>query len=162
MVEVDNPVARSVFLRFLGPLVPVWLVGATLVVVLDRFSLGGPSLTDRDLGLLLAVYSVFVAALVSVLYYHEYRRSPRRIALSVDAVSGEFAGGTRPAVEFPYASILRILPPSYFPARVEARSVAGAVAWLNLTEENALRLAEAGGAGSERTPGAAAGSIAGA
>lgn len=151
MVEFDNPVAQSVFLRFLGPLVPVWLVGATLVIVLDRFSLGGPSLSDRDLGLLLAVYSVFVAALVSALYYHEYRRSPRRIALTVDAVSGEFGAGARPAVEFTYGSILRIIPPSYFPARVEARSVTGGIAWMNLTEQNALRLAEAWGAWSERT-----------
>ena len=151
MVEFDNPVARSVFLRFVGPLVPVWLVGATLVIVLDRFSLGGPSLTDRDLGLLLGLYSIFVAALVSVLYYHEYRRSPSRIALSVDAVSGEFGGAARPAMEFTYGSILRILPPSFFPARVEARSVTGAVAWMNLTAENALRLAEAWGAWAERS-----------
>lgn len=150
MVEFDNPVARSVFLRFVGPLVPVWLVGATLVIVLDRFSLGGPTLSDRDLGLLLAIYSLLVAGLVSALYYHEYRRSPGRIALTVDAVSGEFPGRPRPAVEFTYGSILRILPPSYFPARVEARSGAGTIAWMNLTEENALRVAEAWGAWHER------------
>lgn len=150
MVEFDNPVARSLFLRFLGPLVPVWLVGATLVIVLDRFSLGGPALTDPGLGLLLAVYSLLVAGLVSGLYFNEYRRSPGRIALSVDAVTGEFIGRARRPVEFTYGSILRILPTAYFPARVEARSATGPIAWMNLTEENARRLAEAWGAWRER------------
>lgn len=151
MVEFDNPVARAVFLRFVGPLVPVWLVGATLVIVLDRYSLGGPTLSDPGLGLLLAVYSLLVAGLVSGLYVNEYRRSPGRIALTVDAITGEFAGRSRPPVEFTYGSILRILPPSYFPARVEARSSSGPVAWMNLTEENALRLTEAWGAWRERS-----------
>lgn len=155
MVEFDNPVARSVFLRFVGPLVPVWLVGATLVILLDRFSLGGPSLSDRDLGLLLVVYSLLVAGLVSALYYHEYRRSPDRIVLGVDAIAGAFGGRGRPGLEITYGSILRILPSRYFPARVEARSPVGPIAWMNLTDDNALRLTEAWGAWRERAEGSA-------
>jgi hypothetical protein len=150
MVDFENPVARAIFLRFVGPLFPVWLFGAVFVFVLDRYSIAGPSLSDPDLGVLLVVYSLLVAALVSVLYFAEWSRSPTVISLSVDGVSGQI--GTRHArsIDFPYASILRIHPAGYFTARVVARSERGAVRWMNLTAENALRLTEAWGAWCER------------
>ncbi|HYK92798.1 MAG TPA: hypothetical protein VEY07_01990 [Thermoplasmata archaeon] len=155
MVEFDNPVSGAVFLRFAGPLIPVWLVGAVLVLLLDRFAVGGSPLSSSDLGLLLAVYSVLVAGLVSTLYYREWRRSPSRVLLSYDGMSGKFLGTPPRETRFDYGRILRIQRPGYFTARVEARSEGGQVVeWLNLTAENALRITEAWGAWRERDAGA--------
>ncbi|MCI4337165.1 MAG: hypothetical protein L3K17_08275 [Thermoplasmata archaeon] len=150
MVEFDNHVTRSIFLRFVGPLFPVWLFGAVFVILLDRLSLGGPSLNDRDLGLLLGIYSILVSGLVSVLYYAEWRRSPTRVTLSFEGVSGQVGGGTRPPIIFPYNSIVRVHPPGFFTARVEAKPEGRPIDWMNLTPENALRLAEAWSAWRER------------
>ena len=151
MVEFENPVSGAVFLRLAGPLIPVWLGGATLVLILDRYSVGGSSLSASGLGVLLLVYSVMVAVLVSALYYREWSRSPNRVELSVEGVSGKFPGRAERPTQFDYARILRIQRPGYFTARVEARSEGGAaVEWMNLTSENALRLAEAWGAWRER------------
>ncbi len=151
MVEFDNPVSRAIFVRFVGPLVPVWLAGAALMFLLNRLTVEGPPLTAPATGLLLGIYSILVAALVSLLYYREWGHSPVRLELSVDGVSGRFLRSRRPEVSFSYGRILRIQPPGYFVPRVEARSEGGgSVEWINLTEENALRLAEAWGAWRER------------
>ncbi len=139
------------FLRFVGPLFPVWMVGAALILFLDRLSVEGAPLGSTQLGLLLVVYSVLMGGLVSLLYYHEWAHSPGRVELSVDGIAGHFEGAPRRDRLFDYARILRILPPGYFSSRVEARSEGGIrVDWLNLTEENALRLAEAWAAWRER------------
>ena len=150
-MEFDNPVTSAIFLRFAGPLIPVWLGGAVLVLVLDQYSVGGGPLSTPDLGLLLVLYSLMVGGLVSLLFYREWSRSPVRVELSYEGVQGRFRGSATRDQTFDYARILRVSPPGYFTARVEARSEGGAsVDWMNLTSENALRLAEAWGAWRER------------
>lgn len=156
MVEFENPVSGAVFLRFAGPLIPVWLVGAVFVLVLDRFSVGGGQLPAIDLGLLLAIYSIMVAGLVSALFYREWRRSPTRVELSFEGVTGRFPSHRSPEGRFDYPRIVRIQRPGYFTARVEARTEGGSsVEWMNLTRENALRVAEAWDAWRERAKGVA-------
>ena len=155
MVQFDNPVAKPVFLRFVGPIIPVWLVGTVLVLFLDRFAVTGASLPLRDLGLLLAVYSVMVAGLVSALYYREWRRSPPLLALSVDGVEGRFPPDIGRSIRFGYAGIVDVRPPGYFTARVEGTPEGRpTVDWLNLTDENARRVVEAWGAWRQREAGA--------
>lgn len=152
MVEFENPIAQAVFLRFIAPLVPVWLFGVVLVFVLDRYSVGGSSLGTSGLGLLLAVYSVLVGGLVSLLYYREWDRSPPVIVLTPDGITGRSPKGPVHGSSFAYPDIVGILGTGFFPARVEARrsGVRGRVDWFNLTEENAARLSEAWGAWQER------------
>ncbi len=153
MVEFENPVGQKVFLRFVGPLFPVWMVGAALILFLDRLSVEGHPLGPLDLAVLLVVYSLLMGGLVSLLYYHEWGHSPSRMELSSAGVAGHFEGSQRRDREFDYERILRILPEGYFTPRVEARSIGGtSIDWMNLTEENALRLAEAWAAWRERDP----------
>ena len=152
VVEFDNPVSGGVFLRFAGPLVPVWLVGAALVLFLDQSPVGSAPLTTPALGFLLLVYSVLVASLVSALFFRESRRSPARIELGFEGITGRFRGTPLRDRHIDYARIVRVEPPGYFPARVEARSEGGShIDWMNLTAENALRLTEAWDAWRERT-----------
>lgn len=157
VVEFENPVSGAVFVRFAGPLVPVWLVGAVLVLFLDGSAPGSAPLATPALGLLLIVYSLLVAGLVSVLYFREARRSPARVTLGVEGVTGQFRGPAIRDRQFDYARIVRVEAPGYFPARVEARSEGGlTVDWMNLTAENALRLREAWTAWKERVDGSPA------
>ena len=161
MVEFDNPVSGAVFLRFVGPLVPVWLGGAALVLALDQSPVGGPPLATADLGGLLLIYSVLVAGLVSALFFRESRRSPARLELSVEGVAGRFGRAGGHVRTFAYERILRVQRPGYFTARVEARSEGGSqVDWMNLTAENALRIREAWGAWCQRRAAADGGAAA--
>jgi hypothetical protein len=152
VVEFENPIARAVFLRFVAPLVPVWLFGVVLVFALDRYSVGGSGLGTSGIGLLLALYSVLVAALVSLLYYREWHRSPLSIVLTPDGITGRSPRGAERTDSFGYPDIVGIHGTGFFPARVEARPTGGhgSVEWFNLTEENAARLSEAWGAWQER------------
>jgi hypothetical protein len=151
VVEFPNPIARTVFLRQVGPLFPVWLFGVVLIITLDRFSGVNAGLPNTDLGVLLLVYSVFVGGLASLLYYREWRRSPSVLQLSVDGLRGWFAERPQTGLAFAYGEILRVHPAGYFAARVEARpETHRSVDWINLTNENAARVLEAWGAWQER------------
>jgi|GEM_PF-4003906 len=151
MVAFDNPIATRVFWRFAGPLVPLWMAGAAFVVLLERTSGAGPTLSGMDLAVLLAVYSLLVAAMVAALYTYEYRRSPAIIELGYDGITGRFARSSPPPVAVEYAEIRNVVQGGFFPPRVEALSPGGGqIVWLNLTDENAARLVEAWTAWRER------------
>lgn len=150
MVDSPNPALRSVLLRTLGPLVPVWLFGLVLAFSLDRLGLTGGPVPIPNIELFLLVDSALVVALMVFLASFQYRSTPRTVRVDVDGVVGWVprAGGPREhdrqRLAFPYASLRAVVQGSLFGYRVEARTEGSAsVDWLNLTAANAALVAAA-------------------
>jgi hypothetical protein len=147
MTEYPNPVLRSVLLRTLAPLVPVWLFGCVLALVLNNLGLvagpvGLPRISD-----FLVVYSTLVLALLVLLAVYQYRSSPSTIVLEPDGVTGVVPrreGEGR--LTFPYTHIRSLAGGDLFGYRVEGRpgeDGSRPLDWINLTPENAERVTAA-------------------
>ena len=150
MVDSPNPALRTVLLRTLGPLVPVWLFGLVLAFSLDRLGLSGGPLPLPNIELFLLVDSALVIVLMLFLGTYQYRSTPRAVRVDVDGVVGWVprAGGEREndrqRLMFPYASLRAVVQGSLFGYRVEARPPGSrSVDWLNLTAANAALVAAA-------------------
>ncbi|HEY6238230.1 MAG TPA: hypothetical protein VIZ68_03485 [Thermoplasmata archaeon] len=157
MPDYPNPALRSVLVRTLGPLVPVWLFGLVLAFSLHQLGLVGGSLPVANIDVFLAIDSLLVIALMALLAFYQYRSTPGTVRVDVDGVTGWVArrGGEREGagqrLAFPYANVLAVVRGGLFGYRVEARPPSsGAVDWLNLTADNAERVGAAWQAWRER------------
>jgi hypothetical protein len=155
--DYPNPALRSVLVRTLGPLVPVWLFGLVLAFSLHQLGLVGGSLPVANINFFLAIDSLLVIALMVLLASYQYRSTPGTVRVDVDGVTGWVArrGGEQEGagqrLAFPYGSVLAVVRGGLFGYRVEARPrSSGPVDWLNLTADNAERVGAAWEAWRER------------
>jgi hypothetical protein len=155
--DYANPAIRSVLLRTLGPIVPVWLFGLVFAFTLSQLGVVGGPLPVANLADFLAVDTLLVVALMTLLAVYQYRSTPTTVRVDVDGVTGWVArrGGERDGggqrLAFPYESVHAVVRGGLFGYRVEARPrPTGPVDWLNLTAENADRVGAAWAAWRER------------
>ncbi len=147
MSEYPNPALRSILTRTIVPFVPVWLFGTVLALLLAQFGLVGANLALARVEDFLLVYSLLVVALVGLLAYYQYTSTPARIAIGVDGLlAWHGADAIAKVVALPFGQIRTVVGRGLFGYRVEGRpasSPSGPIAWLNLTPENAERVAAA-------------------
>jgi hypothetical protein len=145
--EYPNPALRSVVLRTMVPYVPVWMFGTVLALLLARLGLAGTALALPRLDDFLVVYSVLVLALVALVGYYQYRSTPSRIAIGVEGLlAWHGVGEGADVVDLPYPQVRTVVGRGLFGFRVEGRTASapdGPIVWLNLTPENAERVAAA-------------------
>ena len=147
MPEYANPALRSILVRTTVPFVPVWLFGTVLALLLAQLGLVGSALAVSRIEDFLLVYSVLVIALVALLAYYQYRSTPGRIAIGVDGLLAWHGSETgEGVVALPFDQVRTVVGRGLFGYRVEGRAssaASGPIAWLNLTPENAERVAAA-------------------
>lgn len=150
MVDNPNPALRSVLLRTLGPLIPIWLFGLVLAFTLHQLGLTGGPLPVPNIELFLVIDSALVVALMAFLGIYQYRSTPVMVRVDFDGVTGWVprSGGAREhdrqRLAFPYPTLRAVVEGSLFGYRVEARAAKGSgVDWLNLTPSNAALVAAA-------------------
>jgi hypothetical protein len=145
--EYPNPALRSVLVRTVVPYVPVWLFGTVLGLLLARLGLAGTALALPRIDDFLLVYSLLVLVLVSVVGFYQYRSTPARIAIGVDGLLAWRGPDAREElVDLPFPQVRTVVGRGLFGFRVEGRtrgSPEGPIVWLNLTPENAERVAAA-------------------
>jgi hypothetical protein len=145
--EYPNPALRSILLRTVAPFVPVWLFGTVLALVLAQYGLVGNSLAVPRVADFLLVYSVLVVALVGLVAFYQFQSTPARIALGVDGLLAWRSSAEREGVvDLPFGQLRTVVGRGLFGYRVEGRPAAtpqGPIIWLNLTPENAERVAAA-------------------
>ncbi len=164
MADLPNSALGRVLVRTLAPMLPVWLSGLVLALLLTRLGLTGGPLPAENLELFFATDSALVVILVAFLAFYQYRSTPHTVRVDFDGVTGWVprSGGERDhgrrRLTFPYASVRAVVRGSLFGYRVEARAPNGsAVDWLNLTEANAAVVAAAWEAWRQREGGASDG-----
>lgn len=147
MSEFPNPALRSVLARTVATFVPVWLFGTVLALSLAQWGVVAGALEWNRVVAFLGVYSLLVVVLVGVVAGYQYSSTPARIAVGVDGVLGWRGTGAREAVvDLPFSQVRTVVGHSILGYRVEGRARArpsGPVHWLNLTPENAERVAAA-------------------
>ena len=147
MSEYPNPALRSVLLRTIAPYVPVWLFGSVVAIVLARLGLAGTAFALPRIDDFLLVYSLLVLLLVALVGFYQYRSTPARIAIGVEGLvawRGPDSDGV--VVDLPFPQVRTVVGRGLFGFRVEGRTAAspdGPIIWLNLTPENAERVAAA-------------------
>jgi hypothetical protein len=145
--EYPNPALRSVLLRTIVPYVPVWLFGSVLAILLARAGLVGSALALPRIDDFLLVYSLLVLLLVGVVGFYQYRSTPARIAIGVEGlIAWRGSGDADAAIDLPFPQVRTVVGRGLFGFRVEGRTATapqGPVVWLNLTPENAERVAAA-------------------
>ncbi|MCI4361538.1 MAG: hypothetical protein L3J91_07510, partial [Thermoplasmata archaeon] len=86
-------------------------------------------------------------ALVSLVAYYQYRSTPARIAIGVGGLLAWHGSGERSSVvDLPFPQVRTVVGVGLFGFRIEGRTAAapsGPIVWLNLTAENAERVAAA-------------------
>ena len=147
MSEYPNPALRSVLLRTIVPYVPVWLFGTVLALLLARYGLAGTAFVLPRVDDFLLVYSLLVLALVALVGYYQYRSTPARIALGVEGLlAWHGSDPASPVVNLPFPQVRTVVGRGLLGFRVEGRAASapdGPILWLNLTPENAERVAAA-------------------
>ncbi|MCI4340440.1 MAG: hypothetical protein L3K06_02810 [Thermoplasmata archaeon] len=147
MSEYPNPALRSILLRTIVPFVPVWLFGTVLALLLAQLGLVRSALAVGRVEDFLLVYSTLVVALVGLLAFYQYRSTPGRIAIGVDGLLAWHGSETGASVvALPFEQLRTVVGRGLFGYRVEGRPASaprGPIAWLNLTPENAERVAAA-------------------
>jgi len=145
--EFPNPALRSILVRTIAPFLPVWLFGTVLALVLARLGVDGISLALPRVDDFLLVYSILVLALVSLVGYYQYQSTPARIAIGVEGLLAWHGHDDRGAVvDLPFPQVRTVVGRGLFGFRVEGRTASaptGPIVWLNLTPENAERVAAA-------------------
>jgi len=145
--EYPNPALRSILLRTTVPFVPIWLLGTVLALLLAQLGLVGASLGLPRVTDFLAVYSVLVIALVGLLAVYQYHSTPEHIAVGVEGLLAWHDRDDRArVVNLPFDQFRTVVGRGLFGYRVEGRAASepkGPVLWLNLTPENAERVAAA-------------------
>jgi hypothetical protein len=145
--EYPNPALRSVLVRTVVPYVPVWLFGTVLALALDRIGIVGGALALPRIDDFLLVYSLLVLALVALVGYYQYQSTPARIAIGVEGVLAWRGSDDRGAVmDLPFPQVRTVVGRGLFGFRVEGRPASapdGPIVWINLTPENAERVAAA-------------------
>ncbi len=149
MTSYPNPALRSVALRTLGPFLPVWLSGLVLGLLLDRLGPTG-TLDEVEVIAFLAFYTLLSWAMVVGLFL---RQVPEHAGVSGDRRPGDrrsrpSSRGTAPdgrrLLNIPYGQISALSGGGLTGWRIEGRPEgAGRLDWINLTEENAGRIADA-------------------
>lgn len=149
MTSYPNPALRSVAVRTIGPFLPVWLFGVVLGLLLDRLGPTG-SLGTAEVLAFLGFYTLLSWALVIGLFLRQYQSTPEAVTIDVDGVAAALhrRGGTAPdgrrTVLFPYRQISSLVGGGLTGWRVEGRPDGSRrLDWINLTEENAGRVADA-------------------
>jgi hypothetical protein len=149
VTSYPNPALRSVAIRTIGPFVPVWLFGIVFGLLLDRL---GPTGTLDHVQVLafLSFYTLLSGALVAALLLRQYQSTPSAVDIDVGGIVAPVhrRGGTLPdgrrAVTIPYGGISALVGGGLTGWRIEGRpSDTGRLDWINLTEENASRVADA-------------------
>ncbi len=136
-------------LRTVGPFIPVWLFGVVFGLLLDRL---GPTGTLDNVQVLafLSFYTLLSGALVAALFLRQYQSSPEAVEIDTSGVLAPVH--RRPAdpqdgrrlLRFPYERISTVVGGGLTGWRIEGRPAdSGRLDWINLTEENAGRVADA-------------------
>jgi hypothetical protein len=149
VTSYPNPALRSVALRTVGPFIPVWLFGIVFGLLLDRL---GPTGTLDPVEVLAfsAFYTLLSGALVAALFLRQYQSTPEAVEIDVGGIAapshGRSVGAARGAgaISIPYERISSLVGGGLMGWRIEGRrSDTGRLDWINLTEENAGRVADA-------------------
>jgi len=156
VTSYPNPVLRSVAVRTLGPFLPVWLAGLVLGLALDQLGPAG-ALDHAQVLAFLGFYTLLSWALFIGLFLRQYQSTPQSVRIDVEGVAADLPrrGGSVPGnlrtLTLPYARISTLVGGGLTGWRIEGRPEGiGRLDWINLTEENAGRVADAMEAWRER------------